>query len=53
VTEKTFKVRPEPVEGVTYNSPIEKYDRKNVPHILEDAEDSIGEVDYIEELDHA
>ena len=45
VTEKTFKVRPEPVEGVTYNSPIEKYDRKNVPHNLEDAEDSIGEVD--------
>jgi len=42
VTEKTFKVRPEPVEGVKYNGPLEKYERKNLPHKVEDARSSIG-----------
>jgi hypothetical protein len=40
--EKSFKVRPEPVEGVTYNGPLEKYERKNLPHKMEDARSSIG-----------
>jgi hypothetical protein len=38
-TDKTFKVRPEPVEGVTYNGPIEARHGKNLPHNLERAKD--------------
>jgi hypothetical protein len=38
-TDRTFKVRPEPVEGVTYNGPIEARHGKNLPHNLERAKD--------------
>jgi Reverse transcriptase (RNA-dependent DNA polymerase). len=40
-SEKLFEVRPEPVEGVVYNGPLEKYDRRNLPHNMEASEDSI------------
>ena len=53
MTEKTFKVRPEPVEGVEYNGPIEKHERKNIPHILEEDEDSIGVYRHEEQVDPA
>ena len=36
-----FKIRTEPVEGVVYIAPLEKYDRKNLPHKIEGSEDSI------------
>jgi hypothetical protein len=40
--ERQFEIRPEPVEGVTYYGPLEKYERKNLPHNMETSQDSIG-----------
>jgi hypothetical protein len=41
-SEKLFEVRPEPVEGVVYNGPLERTDGENLPHNMEASGDSIG-----------
>jgi Reverse transcriptase (RNA-dependent DNA polymerase). len=40
-SEKLFEVRPEPVEGVVYNGPLERTDGENLPHNMEASGDSI------------
>jgi len=40
--ERVFEIRPEPVNRVSYNGPLEKYERGNVPHKREECDGSTG-----------
>jgi hypothetical protein len=39
---RSRQVRPEPVERVVYNGPLERTDGENLPHNMEASEDSIS-----------